>query len=166
MRPERSYHARLRPLTASELAADEAVEHVMPAPETPPPQWPAQQRIESSFRQQSPQRDVAALHFEPQLPPQLQTPQLAPQPGLQPSLSGLPPGDPITPHTHDGYNSSGSDAGDSIGGAGARRSSQGQSSLDGSSPHLAGPDASPHMSMRHRTQPSWPHLSTSGDQRI
>ncbi len=82
---------------------------------------------------------------------------------LQPSLSGLPPGELLTPHAPaaagDGDNepgfSSGSEAEDSGSGTGARSSvSRGQVSQD-SSPHPGPP-------LRHRTQPSWPRLSTSG----
>ena len=134
---------------------------MMPAPD-PLPAWHAQ-RIQSSFMQAGTAAELPpeALTLGGQLPPTSPLPlhpplQPLPQPVVQTSLSGLPPGDPITPHGRSpGGSSSSSDAGDVDGDSGihARGSSQARSSLS-SSPH-------PHAA-RHRPQPSWPRLSTSG----
>lgn len=140
-------------------------------------EWQAQRYASSFLNAQpaTPQPTVQPLSSQPPLLP-LQTVQPAGAHVHQSSLSGLPPADPITPHTdgggtatphtedggtasdgEDGSSSRAPSSGDRTAVAGFARSQQSafaESQSAGNSPHVASP-------RRHRTQPSWPQLSTS-----
>jgi hypothetical protein len=123
-------------------------------------EWQARRTASFQLRQQQPPPEP--------LPPQVYTPQALSH-NHQASFSSLPPGDPVTPHTNaststrgagrpGGGSSSASEAGDDDSGSQQTSSRFAVPYHDDDSPqHAAAP--------RHRLQPSWPQLSTSGGQR-
>lgn len=139
-------------------------------------EWQAQ-RYASSFLNAQPAATQPAAQPLPPQPPLLSLQGLHPTGAHahQSSLSGLPAGDPITPHTDNGGTATpGTDDGGTAsdgdddsstrvpsgrtapaGFAGSQPSAFAESQSVSDSPHIASPQ-------RHRTQPSWPHLSTSG----
>ena len=142
----------------------------MPDRETVPEvaEWQARRTASFQLRQQQPPQE--AQHLTPQslaLPPY--TPQLVHH-NHPPSISSLPPSDPVTPHTNASTSTRGADR---LGAGSSSASEAGDDDDSGSqqpSSRFTVPypdDNSPQHGAepRHRLQPSWPQLSTSGGQR-
>jgi hypothetical protein len=140
----------------------------MPDRETVPEvaEWKTRRTASFQLRQQQPPQEPQ--HLTPQslaLPPY--TPQLICH-NHQSSISSLPPSDPVTPHTNASTSTRGADR---PGGGSSSASEAGDddsgSQQPGSRFALPYPaDDSPTAAEpRHRMQPSWPQLSTSGGQR-
>ena len=136
--------------------------HVMPEREIVPElaEWQARRNASFHLRQQQPAPEPQQL-----LPPLPLHKAQALSHTHQSSLSSLPPSDPVTPHTNaststrgadrpGGGSSSASDAGDEDSGSRPPSSRFAAPYAASDSPR----DAEP----RHRLQPSWPQLSTSG----
>lgn len=128
-------------------------------------EWQAQRAASFQLRTQQPPPEPAR---PPLLP--LHTAQPAGSHPHQSSLSSLLPGDPITPHKDAGSSNPGG-GGDRPGGSSSSSASEaGDGDGDGSSHPPSSRTAaassvsdSPHVAApRHRAQPSWPRLSTSG----
>ena len=130
-------------------------------------EWQARRTASFQLRQQQPSQEPQ--HLTPQslaLPPY--TPQLI-RHNHQSSISSLPPSDPVTPHTNVSTSTRGADrpggGSSSASEAGDDDSGSQQPSSRFATPYPADDSPQHAAAPRHRLQPSWPQLSTSGGQR-